>query len=134
MSSTMQISRAAPPLIPCARLQRLISRTAEAFNEHSSCARQGRRFPDNIPAPFRFQNTRNRAMAEQTTLLLNGAEVAVSSSPDAPLLYVLSDELQLQGPRFGCGLAQCGSCSVLVDGIETRSCVTPLSTVAGKRI
>lgn len=73
-------------------------------------------------------------MADQTTLLLNGAEVAVSSSPDTPLLYVLSDELQLQGPRFGCGLAQCGSCSVLVDGFEIRSCVTPLSAVIGKRI
>jgi aerobic-type carbon monoxide dehydrogenase small subunit (CoxS/CutS family) len=73
-------------------------------------------------------------MADQTSLLLNGAEVAVSSSPDTPLLYVLSDELQLQGPRFGCGLAQCGSCSVLVDGVEIRSCVTPLAAVAGKRI
>jgi aerobic-type carbon monoxide dehydrogenase small subunit (CoxS/CutS family) len=73
-------------------------------------------------------------MADQTTLILNGNEVAVSSSPDTPLLYVLSDELQLQGPRFGCGLAQCGSCSVLIDGVETRSCVTPLSAVTGKRI
>jgi aerobic-type carbon monoxide dehydrogenase small subunit (CoxS/CutS family) len=73
-------------------------------------------------------------MADQTTLLLNGAEVAVNSSPDTPLLYVLSDELQLQGPRFGCGLAQCGSCSVLIDGVETRSCVTPLSAVIGKKV
>ncbi len=73
-------------------------------------------------------------MADQTTLLLNGAEVAVNSTPDTPLLYVLSDELQLQGPRFGCGLAQCGSCSVLVDGVEIRSCVTPLSAVSGKRV
>jgi aerobic-type carbon monoxide dehydrogenase small subunit (CoxS/CutS family) len=73
-------------------------------------------------------------MADETTLLLNGAEVSVSSTPDTPLLYVLSDELQLQGPRFGCGLAQCGSCSVLVDGVETRSCVMPLSAVAGKRV
>lgn len=73
-------------------------------------------------------------MADQTTLLLNGNEVAVTSSPDTPLLYVLSDELQLQGPRFGCGLAQCGSCSVLVDGVETRSCVTPLSAVSGNRV
>ncbi|MGV3591245.1 MAG: (2Fe-2S)-binding protein [Gammaproteobacteria bacterium] len=83
----------------------------------------------------------DQASTEPTTstelrapLLLNGEEVAVTSSPDTPLLYVLSDELQLQGPRFGCGLAQCGSCSVLVDGVETRACVTPLSAVAGKRI
>jgi len=73
-------------------------------------------------------------MAEQSSLILNGSEVAVSTSPDTPLLYVLSDELQLLGPRFGCGLAQCGSCSVLIDGVEARSCVTPLSTVAGKRV
>jgi len=73
-------------------------------------------------------------MAESNTLRLNGADVVVTSASDTPLLYVLSDELQLKGPRFGCGLAQCGSCSVLVDGVEVRSCVTPLSAVAGKRI
>ncbi|HEX5229693.1 MAG TPA: (2Fe-2S)-binding protein [Bryobacteraceae bacterium] len=59
---------------------------------------------------------------------------SVSASPDTPLLYVLSNELMLQGPRFGCGLAQCGSCSVLVNGVETRSCVTPVSAVRGKSI
>jgi aerobic-type carbon monoxide dehydrogenase small subunit (CoxS/CutS family) len=58
----------------------------------------------------------------------------VDSSPDTPLLYVLSNELQLHGPRFGCGLAQCGSCSVLVDGAEKRSCVTPVSAVQGKSV
>lgn len=73
-------------------------------------------------------------MADSTTLILNGSATSVSSAPDTPLLYVLSDELQLQGPRFGCGLAQCGSCSVLVDGVEVRSCVTPLAAVAGKRV
>src|SRR5688572_2942366 len=73
-------------------------------------------------------------MAASQTLRVNGAEITVTSSPDTPLLYVLSDELQLQGPRFGCGLAQCGSCSVLVDGVEMRSCVTPLAAVAGKNI
>jgi aerobic-type carbon monoxide dehydrogenase small subunit (CoxS/CutS family) len=58
----------------------------------------------------------------------------VTAAPDTPLLYVLSNELQLQGPRFGCGLAQCGSCSVLVNGVETRSCVTPVSAVQGKSV
>jgi aerobic-type carbon monoxide dehydrogenase small subunit (CoxS/CutS family) len=58
----------------------------------------------------------------------------VDAAPDAPLLYVLSNELRLQGPRFGCGLAQCGSCSVLIDGVETRSCVTPVATVEGRSI
>ena len=65
---------------------------------------------------------------------VNGTTSTVSSSPDTPLLYVLSNELRLLGPRFGCGLAQCGSCSVLVDGIEKRSCVTPVSNVEGKAI
>jgi aerobic-type carbon monoxide dehydrogenase small subunit (CoxS/CutS family) len=58
----------------------------------------------------------------------------ISSAPDTPLLYVLSDELHLQGPRFGCGLAQCGSCSVLLNGEEIRSCVTPVSAVEGKSV
>jgi len=58
----------------------------------------------------------------------------VNSAPDTPLLYVLMNELDLKGPRFGCGLAQCGSCSVLLDGVEVRSCVTPLASVAGKQI
>ena len=61
-------------------------------------------------------------------LKVNGRTWPVAASPDTPLLYVLSNELELQGPRFGCGLAQCGSCSVLVDGVEIRSCVTPISS------
>src|SRR6202046_1648396 len=56
------------------------------------------------------------------------------AAPDTPLLYVLSNELLLQGPRFGCGLAQCGSWSVLGNGVETRSCVTPVSAVQGKSV
>ena len=58
----------------------------------------------------------------------------VMAAPDTPLLYVLMNELDLQGPRFGCGLGQCGSCSVLVNGVETRSCMTPVSSVQGKSI
>ena len=67
-------------------------------------------------------------------LKVNGQVRAISAAPDTPLLYVLSNDLQLQGPRFGCGLAQCGSCSVLVNGVETRSCVTPVSAVEGKSV
>jgi aerobic-type carbon monoxide dehydrogenase small subunit (CoxS/CutS family) len=73
-------------------------------------------------------------MAQTLSIRLNGHDQAVSSAPDTPLLYVLTDELQLNGPRFGCGLAQCGSCSVLVDGIEMRACVTPLSMVVGREV
>lgn len=68
------------------------------------------------------------------TLTVNRRAVEVDAAPETPLLYVLMNDLQLQGPRFGCGLAQCGSCSVLVDGVETRSCVTPLARVAGRSI
>jgi aerobic-type carbon monoxide dehydrogenase small subunit (CoxS/CutS family) len=69
-----------------------------------------------------------------TKLTVNQRERDVDAAPDTPLLYVLSNNLELQGPRFGCGLAQCGSCSVLLDGVEIRSCVTPLSAVAGKSV
>jgi aerobic-type carbon monoxide dehydrogenase small subunit (CoxS/CutS family) len=58
----------------------------------------------------------------------------ITATPDTPLLYVLSNELLLLGPRFGCGLAQCGSCSVLVEGIETRSCATPVASIKGKSV
>lgn len=58
----------------------------------------------------------------------------LSASPETPLLYVLSGELNLKGPRFGCGLGQCGSCSVLINGVETRSCMTAVSTVENKSV
>lgn len=73
-------------------------------------------------------------MANELKIKVNEREWTVAAAPDTPLLYVLSNELRLQGPRFGCGLAQCGSCSVLVEGVERRSCVTPVSTVAGKAV
>jgi aerobic-type carbon monoxide dehydrogenase small subunit (CoxS/CutS family) len=73
-------------------------------------------------------------MADDLKIKVNGTTWPVSASPDTPLLYVLSNELELKGPRFGCGLAQCGSCSVLADGVEIRSCVTPVATVAGKSL
>ena len=69
-----------------------------------------------------------------TTINVNDREHTVDSDPDTPLLYVLMNELQLRGPRFGCGLAQCGSCSVLIDGVETRACVTRLSAVGTRAV
>src|SRR5258705_3149406 len=65
---------------------------------------------------------------------VNEKSWTIASASDTPLLYVLSNEMELNGPRFGCGLAQCGSCSVLVDGVERRSCVTPVAAVAGKSV
>lgn len=73
-------------------------------------------------------------MPNDLTFTVNGEKRTVSSAPDTPLLYVLTDELALQGPRFGCGLGQCGSCSVLVNGVEARSCQTRVSAVAGKSV
>lgn len=68
------------------------------------------------------------------TVTVNGIQRGLQSSADTPLLYVLRDELQLSGPQFGCGLAQCGSCSVLLEGKEIRSCITPLSAAANKEV
>ena len=68
------------------------------------------------------------------TLRVNGQPEQVEAAPDTPLLYVLQNQLALKGPRFGCGLAQCGSCSVLLDGREVRACVTPVSTVGTRAI
>jgi aerobic-type carbon monoxide dehydrogenase small subunit (CoxS/CutS family) len=82
----------------------------------------------------RIASARRRRAAVATTLTVNQRTQDIDAAPDTPLLYILSNNLELQGPRFGCGLAQCGSCSVLVDGVETRSCVTPLSAVAGKSV
>jgi len=73
-------------------------------------------------------------MAADLKIKVNEQNWTVTAAADTPLLYVLTNEMNLQGPRFGCGLGQCGSCSVLVNGVETRSCVTPVSNIAGKAI
>lgn len=67
-------------------------------------------------------------------LNVDGRSHTVDVDPETPLLYVLSDDLELRGPKFGCGLGQCGSCTVIVKGQAIRSCVTPVSTVAGSDI
>ena len=67
-------------------------------------------------------------------LRVNGRAHTVDVDESTPLLYVLSDELALNGPKFGCGLGQCGACTVIVKGQAVRSCVTPVKTVAGGEI
>ena len=73
-------------------------------------------------------------MASDLTIEVNGARHVVQASPDTPLLYVLRNELELDGPRFGCGLGQCGACSVLVDGKEMRSCLTAVAAVSDRKV
>ena len=68
------------------------------------------------------------------SLTVNGRAQNVDVDPATPLLYVLSDELGLGGPKFGCGLGQCGACTVIVKGQATRSCITPVSAVAGAEV
>jgi nicotinate dehydrogenase subunit A len=68
------------------------------------------------------------------SLMVNGKARTVEADADTPLLYVLRDNLALNGPKFGCGLAQCGACTVHVDGQATRSCVLPVSSLQGKKI
>lgn len=73
-------------------------------------------------------------MAESMTLNVNGQDHPVEAEPKSMLLYALRDNLQLHGPKFGCGLSECGACTVLMDGAAIRSCVTPLSAAKGHKI
>ena len=70
----------------------------------------------------------------QITLKVNGKSRVVKTDASTPLLYVLRNDLELRGPRFGCGLAQCGACSVIMDGNAIRSCVTPVSAANNRNI
>src|SRR6185436_14100571 len=89
-------------------------------------------------APGKWQNrpvpprpSRGVFMVQVT---VNGKSTKVDVEPEMPLLWVLRDELKLMGTKYGCGIAQCGACTVHVDGAPVRSCVTPIGTVAGKKI
>jgi len=73
-------------------------------------------------------------MPAPTTLQVNGRQATVTAEPDTPLLYILRNDLALNGAKFGCGLGQCGACTVLVDGVPTRSCVTEIGALKGRSI
>lgn len=73
-------------------------------------------------------------MTDAIILNVNGIERSITAEADTPLLYILRNDLQLKGTRFGCGLGQCGACNVLIDGRNVQSCDTPLWAAAGKRI
>lgn len=68
------------------------------------------------------------------TLTVNGRETGIDAAPETPLLYVLRDDLGLNGAKFGCGLGQCGACTVVVDGRPVLSCLTPVAVLAGRQI
>ena len=68
------------------------------------------------------------------SLRVNGKTQTVEAEPEMPLLYALRNNLELNGPKFGCGLAQCGACTVLMDGVAIRSCITPVGTVQNKAV
>jgi len=73
-------------------------------------------------------------MAEQFRLQVNGETLSVSVTPETPLLYVLRNDAKLNGPKFGCGLGQCGACTVLLDGVATRACITSISAVGSGKV
>lgn len=73
-------------------------------------------------------------MADPLSLVVNGQPRHLAVAADTPLLYVLRNDLQLNGPKFGCGLGECGACTVHLDGIATRSCVTPVSAAVGRQV
>jgi nicotinate dehydrogenase subunit A len=75
-----------------------------------------------------------RAASRHVVLDVNDRRHAVEVDPDTPLLYVLRNDLGLNGPKFGCGLGECGACTVLVDGVAARSCVVPVKGIGNRRV
>jgi nicotinate dehydrogenase subunit A len=82
----------------------------------------------------RHENQEGDSVAKNIELRVNGKSHKVNADPDMPLLYALRDDLGMSEPRFGCGLAQCGACTVLIDGNPVRSCSTPVGAVGAGKI
>jgi isoquinoline 1-oxidoreductase alpha subunit len=80
------------------------------------------------------ESSTDAACGMSISLIVNGMAHAVDAEPDTPLLWVLRDSLKLTGTKYGCGIAQCGACTVLIDGQATRSCMMPLSAVVGRAV
>jgi isoquinoline 1-oxidoreductase alpha subunit len=109
--------------------------TAAGVFEHPR-ARAGPKQVSNLPAvaAILLIDSPHQSKSSMVTLDINGRTVPVDAEPDTPLVWVLRDYLDLTGTKFGCGMALCGACTVHLDGQPTRSCVTPVSAVAGKKI
>src|ERR1700747_1234702 len=82
----------------------------------------------------RSKPSRKETRMARISLRVNNQSRVVDADPTTPLLYVLRDDLELHGPRFGCGLGQCGACTVIMDGNAVRSCITPLKTAQNRAI
>jgi len=83
---------------------------------------------------FPYLRIQNQFPMPKYTLHINGSEKVVDTEPDTPLLYVLRDDLELNGPKFGCGIAQCGSCMVLIDGNAVISCIKSVGSVGDSKV
>jgi nicotinate dehydrogenase subunit A len=126
--------------LPCALCT---PRPLPAWLCYTESSPKARPQPDNVPllqlrpfqtglTPIRIRNT--FGLVATIALKVNGQSHTVDLDPSTPLLYALSDDLALRGPKFGCGLGQCGSCTVIINGQAVRSCITPVQTVAGSEI
>jgi isoquinoline 1-oxidoreductase subunit alpha len=111
------------------------------FNQHQVFAATRKRLPVPLPGssvephiPEAFRQPASGTEPMKTTFKVNGKSTTVDVPPDMPLLWVLRDELNLKGTKFGCGQTFCGACTVHVKGKATRSCATPISAVAGSEI
>src|SRR6266498_5923806 len=114
---------------------------SRSFSSSTSCAAPTATSRPGATSRLSFARCARRGNHEPTaaevpmiTLNVNGRRHQVNAEPTTPLLYVLRDDLELNGAKFGCGLGQCGACTVLIDGKAVRSCVTPISAVATSEI
>src|SRR5450432_1013171 len=101
---------------------------------HRGCATHPDRISPDIARAAQCARRSNAAREAMMTLKVNGRDHQIDAEPDTPLLYVLRDEIKLNAAKFGCGLGQCGSCTVIVDGKAVLSCVTPLLLLEGKQV
>jgi isoquinoline 1-oxidoreductase alpha subunit len=108
----------------------LVRLGTKAGRDNFACAKEPNRDAEHLLAnfPHRFRSAR------MMQLKINGEQVNVSASPDTPLLWVLRDEIGLTGTKFGCGIAACGACTVIMDGTAIRSCITPISSIGSSEI